>query len=114
LGQACWDQEFRADGCPEAWTLGVHPPSRRAKCPKGLDLTAARRGTTIALAAIETPRFFGIVSTFVDVPGLEPTNNFGERCIRYGVVYRKTSFGTQSAQGSRFVERLLTTVTTLK
>ena len=29
-------------------------------------------------------------------------------------MYRKTSFGTQSGEGSRFVECILTTVTTLK
>ena len=52
--------------------------------------------------------------TFVDVPGLEPTNNHGERCVRHAVMYRKTSFGTQSPGGSRFVERILTTVTSLK
>ena len=52
--------------------------------------------------------------TFVDVPGLEPTNNFAERCIRHAVMYRKTSFGTQSAEGSRFVERIFTATTTLK
>jgi transposase len=52
--------------------------------------------------------------TFVDVPGLEPTNNYGERCIRHAVMYRKTSFGTQSEEGSRFVERIFTATTTLK
>lgn len=52
--------------------------------------------------------------TFVDVEGLEPTNNFGERCIRHAVMYRKTSFGTQSEAGSRFVERAMTAFTTLK
>ena len=52
--------------------------------------------------------------TFVDVPGLEPTNNFGERCIRHAVMYRKTSFGTQSVGGSRFVERIFTATATLK
>ncbi len=52
--------------------------------------------------------------TFVDVPGLEPTNNFAERCLRHAVMYRKTSFGTQGPEGSRFVERILTAVTTLK
>jgi transposase len=51
--------------------------------------------------------------TFIDVEGLEPTNNFAERCIRHGVMYRKTSFGTQSQAGSRFVERMLTVITTL-
>jgi len=52
--------------------------------------------------------------TFVDVPELQPTNNIAERTIRHGVMYRKTSFGTQSPEGSRFVERVLTTVATLK
>jgi transposase len=51
---------------------------------------------------------------FVDVPGVEPTNNYGERTIRQGVIYRKLSFGTRSERGSRFVERVLTVVTTLK
>jgi transposase len=52
--------------------------------------------------------------TFVHVEGLEPTNNFGERTIRHAVMYRKTRFGTQSPEGSRFVERILTVVTTLR
>jgi transposase len=52
--------------------------------------------------------------TFVDVPDLEPTNNFGERCLRHAVMYRKTSFGTQGPEGSRFVERILTVFTSLK
>lgn len=51
---------------------------------------------------------------FVEVEGLEPTNNIAERTIRHGVMYRKTSFGTQSPAGSRFVERILTVVATLK
>ena len=51
--------------------------------------------------------------TFVDVEDVEPTNNFAERCIRHAVMYRKTSFGTQSDAGSRFVERTMTALTTL-
>lgn len=52
--------------------------------------------------------------TFVYVEGVEPTNNVGERGIRHGVMWRKTSFGTDSPNGSRFVERILTVVTTLR
>jgi transposase len=52
--------------------------------------------------------------TFVQVEGVEPTNNAAERSIRSGVLWRKGSFGTQSAAGSRFVESMLTVVTTLK
>jgi transposase len=52
--------------------------------------------------------------TFVQVEGVEPTNNTAERAIRPGVLWRKGSFGTQSAEGSRFVESMMTVVTTLK
>jgi transposase len=52
--------------------------------------------------------------TFVQVDGVEPTNNTAERAIRPGVLWRKGSFGTQSDAGSRFVESMLTVVTTLK
>jgi transposase len=52
--------------------------------------------------------------TFVAVEGVEPTNNFAERQIRHGVMWRKTSFGTDSEAGSRFVERILTVVMSLR
>jgi transposase len=52
--------------------------------------------------------------TFVAVDGVAPTNNAAERALRRAVVWRRRSFGTQSAEGSRFAERLLTVVTTLR
>jgi transposase len=52
--------------------------------------------------------------TFVHLEGVEPTNNAAERAIRPGVLWRKKSFGTHSAQGSRFVEAIMTVVATLK
>ncbi len=52
--------------------------------------------------------------TFVDVEGIEPTNNASERALRHAVIWRKLSFGTQSAAGSRFVETLLTVVETCR
>lgn len=52
--------------------------------------------------------------TFVRVPGVEPTNNAAERAIRPAVIWRRTSFGTQSENGSTFVERMLTVVTSLR
>lgn len=45
--------------------------------------------------------------TFTRVEGIEPTNNTAERALRPAVIYRKLSFGTQSASGSRYLERLL-------
>lgn len=52
--------------------------------------------------------------TFVRVKGVEPTNNAAERALRPAVLWRKRSFGTNSDRGSRFVERILTVVATLK
>lgn len=52
--------------------------------------------------------------TFVSVEGVEPTNNAAEQAVRSGVLWRKCSFGTQSPDGSRFVERMMTVVATLK
>jgi transposase len=46
--------------------------------------------------------------TFTKTPGIEPTNNTAERALRSAVIYRKLSFGTQSAAGSRYLERILT------
>jgi transposase len=52
--------------------------------------------------------------TFVRVEGVEPTNNLAERQVRPAVLWRKRSFGTQSQAGSRFAERIMTVVATLK
>ena len=46
--------------------------------------------------------------TFVNVLGVEPTNNHAEQQVRHAVLLRKISLGTQSERGSRFVERMLT------
>jgi len=51
---------------------------------------------------------------FVTVEGLEPTNNAAERAIRPAVLWRRTSFGSQSQAGSVFVARMLTVVTSLR
>lgn len=52
--------------------------------------------------------------TFVRHEGIEPTNNAAERALRPAVLYRKGCFGTKSPEGSRFVERMLTVVATLR
>ncbi|HZI05669.1 MAG TPA: transposase [Archangium sp.] len=51
---------------------------------------------------------------FVHMEEVEPTNNRAERALRPAVCMRKGSFGTHSAEGSRYIERMLTAVTTLK
>lgn len=44
---------------------------------------------------------------FLDHEGVEPTNNRAERALRFGVLWRKRSLGTQSEKGNRWVERIL-------
>jgi transposase len=46
--------------------------------------------------------------TFLEYPGVEPTNNCAERALRTGVQWRKTSFGNRSALGEIATARLLT------
>jgi transposase len=52
--------------------------------------------------------------TFARVEGVEPTNNFMERLVRLAVLWRRRSFGCNSAAGCRFVERILTVVQTCR
>lgn len=51
---------------------------------------------------------------FAQVEGLEPTNNLAERMLRRGVLWRKKSFGSHSAGGCHFVERMLSVSMTLE
>ena len=50
--------------------------------------------------------------TFLDIKGVEPTNNSAERGIRPAVQWRKNCYGNQSAEGELLTSRLLTTTRT--
>ena len=52
--------------------------------------------------------------TFARVEGIEPTNNAAERALRHAVLWRKTSHGTDTEGGSRFVENVLSIVATCR
>jgi hypothetical protein len=51
---------------------------------------------------------------FLEVEGIEPTNNAAERALRPAVLWRKGCFGTQSEAGNYFVIRILTVVATCR
>jgi transposase len=70
---------------------------------------ATTAGVCRALLAVEPALY-----TFAAVKGVEPTNNAAERALRHAVCWRKTSNGTDSSGGSRFVERVLTVVATCR
>ena len=57
---------------------------------------------------------FDMLWVFVYREDVEPTNNAAERSLRFGVIWRKLSYGTQSEAGERFVERVMTVGMTLK
>lgn len=52
--------------------------------------------------------------TFVYFEEAQPSNNWAERALRPAVIWRKRSFGADSEGGSRFVERILSVVYSLK
>jgi len=51
---------------------------------------------------------------FAAAEGVPPHNNATECALRHGVIWRKTSYGTDGEAGSRFVERMLTVVATCR
>jgi len=54
--------------------------------------------------------------TFVDIDGVEPTNNHAERELRAFVLWQQAllRIGTQSERGNRFAERLMTVAHTAR
>jgi transposase len=70
---------------------------------------ARTRGTCAEILRVEESLW-----TFARVLGVPPTNNAAERAERHAVIWRRISGGTDSTQGSRFVERMLTVVATCR
>ncbi len=56
----------------------------------------------------------GRLFTFLEHPGVEPTNNSAERALRIAVQLRKIVFGNRSAQGEVATARLLTVAQTCR
>ena len=70
---------------------------------------APTRGTCAELLRVEESLWI-----FARVEGVPPTNNAAERAERHAVIWRRISGGTDSAAGSRFVERMLSVVATCR
>ena len=63
---------------------------------------------------VDMIRKWPAVFRFLDVEGLEPTNNAAERAVRPGVIWRKLSQGTRSDAGSACVARTLSVTATCR
>ncbi len=62
----------------------------------------------------ELPAHKPLLWRFATAVGVPPHNNAAERALRSGVIWRKTSFGTDSAQGDRFVAWVLSVAETCR
>jgi transposase len=89
--------------------LRLRPNVRRALEDGSVCPCAATAGTCAEILRVEEGLW-----NFVWFPGVEPTNNGPERALRHAVIWRRISGGTDSAEGSRFVERMLTVVATCR
>jgi len=68
-------------------------------------------------AGIMTRHVFDMLDSlwvFLELEGIEPTNNRAERALRMGVLWRKRSLGTQSEKGNHWVEVILSLVETCR
>jgi transposase len=93
-------EEFRTQILP-AWRTAIEAAlARGSVC--GCAKTAG--------VCMELLRWKVSLWTFAHHEDVEPTNNAAERAVRHAVCWRKTSYGTMSETGSRFVERILTVV----
>lgn len=88
------------------------PLKRRvaALLERGVESSCKKTGRTCARLLKHSASLW----TFVAKEGIEPTNNSAERALRRPVILRKTSFGSQSEHGCRFLERVLTVHATLR
>lgn len=107
----------------DAWHEARADPAARAQLPVTMAPIQAEFRTLVEAGTTNAnPKAAGLCRallklwpalwTFVTVPGVEPTNNVAERAIRPAVLWRRGSFGAQSAGGNAFVARLLSVVAT--
>ncbi len=97
--------------------MGGLAASDGAGPPQGAALAAAREQSGDAVVHATCRELYEHrqwLWTFLGHEGVEPTNNAGERSLRHAVIWRKLSFGAQSASGSRFVGIMLTVIETCR
>ncbi len=103
----------RAEGRPRSWLAAQVEPLKQEL--RSLIERGRREGDAATKTLCRSlDNLWPALWTFVEVDGVEPTNNAAERGLRHAVIYRKTCFGNQSDQGARFVERTLSVALTCK
>jgi transposase len=103
---ACWHRV--RDGTLPRTQFGIQMPFLQHRMEALLQEGAACRHAETVRTCRNILNLRRALWTFLESPGVEPTNNHAERTLRRFVIWRKISFGTQSTRGSRYVERIMT------
>jgi hypothetical protein len=106
---------YLKEGQDLAWLRAELTPSRK-RIGELLEQGARGRHVKTANFCAGLLEEYEALWTFCDVEGIDIplTNNAAERAIRPAVLMRKIQNGTQSEQGSRWVERILSVRETLR
>ena len=95
-------------------TMRQHVYYRKGRLKEILEDAHANGSDTFSRFAERLLNQFNKLFLFTRYPEVECTNNAAERTLRHIVLWRKTSYGTQSNEGSRFLERAVSIWMTLK
>jgi transposase len=105
---------FRACRLPCRKTMQQHVHYRKRRLQEILYDALANGSQSFSNFADRLLNQFHKLFLFTRYPEVECTNNAAERTLRHIVLWRKTSYGTQSNEGSRFMERAVSIWMTLK
>jgi transposase len=108
--QLWWDLQ---DGKLDRAQLAKQIEPVRARLDHLLQEGAASSDRRVAGFCRNVLKLWPSLWTFVQEP-VEPTNNAAERALRPAVLWRKGCFGSQSENGLRYVERMLTLTATCR
>lgn len=108
-----WWQRIR-DGTLKRSTLRTYIDQQRPWLRDLLTRGAACRCAKTAAVCRELLKLEPALWAFTRHEGIEPTNNAAERALRHAVIWRKTSYGTDSEAGSRFVANVMSVVATCR
>jgi transposase len=109
---SAWD-DFHSHGDRRRLKREVTPPKRELKAL----LRHGSKGRPNKLTwgfSKNLLKIWPALWTFVEIEGVEPTNNRAERALRGPVIFRKLSLGSQSERGETTTQRLLSASVTCR
>jgi len=104
-----WHRRWKTDCGPEKDREAAWLRNEQARL-EGLPLDSKKAKTLQG----RIRRYSGEWLTFLDHPGVPPTNNLAEQAIRFLVILRKLTFGSRTRAGARRTGAMLTVIQTAK